>query len=460
MYAIIDIETTGGSPVNDKITEIAVFIYDGEKIVDEFVSLINPERQIPYHITQLTGISNAMVADAPKFYELARKIIEITDSMIFVAHNVSFDYGFVCQEFKNLGYEYHRDRLCTVQLSRKIIPGHRSYSLGKLCYDLNIAIAGRHRAAGDAMATVELFKLLQQKNNDQIELSTLAGIVKKDLHPSFDPTQLKALPESAGVYYFYNEHNDLIYIGKSNNIRSRILSHFRNVSTKKAFDMRNEISTLDYDLTGCELVALLRESHEIKQNKPKHNRAQRRSISGYALYTFTDEAGYIRFEISKHSLDRTGVLHSFSSKMSGSMYLQRLVDSKELCQKLCGLYQTMGSCFHYEIGCCRGACIGIESAENYNRRASEVIEMHRFRHNSFFIIDKGRTEQELAAVMVEKGKYKGFGYLDRQEYEKDPSLLPDCIHSYSDNSDIQQILRHYLREGTPEDIITFSNTFF
>lgn len=258
MYAIIDIETTGGSPLNDKITEIAVFIYDGEKIVDEFVSLINPERQIPYHITQLTGISNAMVADAPKFYELARKIIEITDSMIFVAHNVSFDYGFVCQEFKNLGYEYHRDRLCTVQLSRKIIPGHRSYSLGKLCTDLNIAIHGRHRAAGDALATVELFKLLQQKNIAQIDLSTLAGIAKKDLHPSFNPAQLKALPESAGVYYFYNEQNDLIYIGKSKNIRSRILSHFRNVSTKKAFDMRNEISSLDYDLTGCELVALLR----------------------------------------------------------------------------------------------------------------------------------------------------------------------------------------------------------
>src|SRR4030042_4501958 len=140
MYAIIDIETTGGNPKTDKITEIAVLIHDGQQIVNEFATLINPECRIPYHISALTGITNEMVADAPKFYEIARELVELTNNTIFVAHNVSFDYGFIRSEFKRLGYDYKRDQLCTVRLSRKLIPGHRSYSLGTLCDAIKISI--------------------------------------------------------------------------------------------------------------------------------------------------------------------------------------------------------------------------------------------------------------------------------------------------------------------------------
>ncbi len=164
MYAIIDIETTGGSAKSSKITEIAVFVHNGQKITGSFTSLINPEQKIPWYITRLTGISNEMVANAPKFYEVAKKIVELTAGKIFVAHNVSFDYSFVKEEFKQLGYDFQRKTLCTVQMSRKLLPGHKSYSLGKLCGDLNIVLNGRHRAAGDARATVELFELLLAKN--------------------------------------------------------------------------------------------------------------------------------------------------------------------------------------------------------------------------------------------------------------------------------------------------------
>ena len=161
MYAIIDIETTGGSHKTEKITEIAIFVHDGIKIVNEFATLINPEKDIPYFITNLTGITNAMVANAPKFYEVARRIVELTENCTFVAHNVSFDYRFVAEEFLRLGYEYKRDLLCTVRMSRKHLPGKRSYSLGNLCQELGIRVNGRHRAAGDALATVKLFELLQ-----------------------------------------------------------------------------------------------------------------------------------------------------------------------------------------------------------------------------------------------------------------------------------------------------------
>lgn len=164
MYAIVDIETTGGSHKTGKITEIAIYIHDGEKIIDSFVSLVNPECFIPEYITRLTGIDNKMVAASPKFYELAKKIVEITENKIFVAHNVNFDYNFIQKEFKELGYDFNRQKLCTVKLSRKYLPGYRSYSLGNLCDELNIEIQGRHRAGGDAYATSKLFELIMQKH--------------------------------------------------------------------------------------------------------------------------------------------------------------------------------------------------------------------------------------------------------------------------------------------------------
>ena len=163
MYAIVDIETTSGSPRTGKITEIAIFIYNGQKITDSFVSLVNPECNIPFYITNITGISDQMVADAPRFYEIAKKVVEITSNKIFVAHNVKFDYNFIRKEFEELGYQFSRKTLCTVELSRRYLPGHHSYSLGKLCSDLGIGINGRHRAAGDARATVELFEMILQK---------------------------------------------------------------------------------------------------------------------------------------------------------------------------------------------------------------------------------------------------------------------------------------------------------
>ncbi len=456
MYAIIDIETTGGSPVSEKITEIAIYLHDGKKIIDEFVTLVNPERKIPYYITQLTGISNSMVADAPKFYEIARKIVELTENQIFVAHNVNFDYNFIKQEFKHLGYNFHRDKLCTVNLSRKIIPGFKSYSLGKLCNELNIQIESRHRAAGDALATVKLFELLLSKNEDNVDFSELPGIDKKDLHPNLEPKTLQELPDEPGVYYFYDDRQNLIYIGKSKNIRTRILTHFRNASSKKAIEMRNNIAGVDYEITGSELVALLKESHEIKKLTPKYNRAQRRAMSQYGLYHYTDSSGYLRFEVGRASTERIEApICGFSSLKAGKNYLQRLVSTFNLCQKLCGLYNTNSSCFAYEVMECNGACIGKEKPKEYNVRAYKIIELHKFRHNSFFIIEKGRDENELAAVRILNGIYQGYGYLEKSSYSGDPEILSDCIRKFDDNRDIQQILRNYLKKERPIDILPY-----
>ena len=165
MYNIIDIETTGQSAKNGKITDIAIYLHNGSEIVDSFSSLVNPECSIPPFITQLTDIDNQMVANAPKFYEIAKKIVDITAGNIFIAHNVSFDYKFIQEEFSRLGYDFNRKTMCTVKMSRKYLPGHQSYSLGKICDDLDIRIDGRHRAAGDALATVKLFEIILEKHS-------------------------------------------------------------------------------------------------------------------------------------------------------------------------------------------------------------------------------------------------------------------------------------------------------
>ena len=456
MYAIIDIETTGGSPVNEKITEIAVFIHNGQQIVDEYTTLINPEKKIPYNITSLTGITNDMVADAPKFYEVARKIVEITEDKVFVAHNVSFDYNFIRQEFKRLGYQYEREKLCTVKLSRKLIPGLASYSLGRLCDALGIQVTGRHRAAGDALATASLFSMLHTINkNSGSGLLELPGISKKDLHPSLDIEKVKKLPEETGVYYFYDENQQLVYVGKSKNIRSRVFSHLGNYTTKKGMEMMQKIVDIDYELTGSELIALLKESDEIKKNKPIYNRQQRRNMFLYGLYRYTDNAGYIRFAIEKNNKKTELPLTTFSSYREALNYLGKLIDEYRLCQKLCGLYTSHSACFHYEIMECDGACIGKELPESYNLRAQQVVYLHSYEHDNFFIIDTGNYDDEISVVKIEKGMYIGFGYMQQDALSENPQLLHDCIKPFRDNRDTHQIIRSYLRKNRVKMILPF-----
>lgn len=456
MFAIIDIETTGGNPKTDKITEIAVLIHDSHKVVREYSTLINPECRIPHHISALTGITNEMVANSPKFYEIARELVEITRDTVFVAHNVAFDYGFIRSEFKRLGYEFKRDQLCTVRLSRKIIPGHRSYSLGRLCEELKISINGRHRAMGDAAATALLFEyLLEMESENNLNFINRTTRFLPDHHPSLNPAKVKDLPEEPGVYYFYNQDLDLIYIGKSRNIRSRVLSHFSNYSTNKAMQMKAQIADIDCERTGSELIALLKESFEIKKHKPLFNRRQRRSLFRYELCSHTDGNGYLRFLLKKTTEQDNLPLACFTTKAEARGFLIKIVEKYDLCQKLCGLYPTEGNCFHYEIGACKGACIGKESPEKYNQRAKQVITNCHFGIHNLLIIDEGRNTDEKSVVKIENGKYIGFGYFTPSFVESDPDLLHECVTQYPDNREVQQIIKQYLRNNKVDRIIAY-----
>ena len=456
MYAIIDIETTGGSSRIEKITEIAICLHDGNQITGEFSTLVNPERNIPYFITNLTGITNEMVEDAPRFYEIAKTIVELTEGRTFVAHNAKFDYSFIREEFKSLGFNFKRSILDTVALSRKLFPGHRSYSLGNICKDLNISINGRHRASGDALATVKLFELLLMR--DREVNGSNPGLMKNKrlskLHPGLDISKIDNIPEEPGIYYFYNEKRELIYIGKSRNLQQRISTHLSNNTTNRAMEMRDLIADIDWELTGSELIALLKESSEIKENKPVYNRAQRRTSFHWGIFTFFDDLGYLNYKYGNLDNDDAPV-SVFSSRDKSRAKLDSIVERYNLCQKLSGLYETESACFHHQVGICRGACCGKETPEEYNKRALKAIEEFVFTRRNFFVIDKGRDEDEKCAVKIINGKYAGYGYFNINEMGFGLSALHECINPSSDNRDIQVILKQYLKNNRVEKIIDF-----
>ncbi|MHC1703217.1 MAG: exonuclease domain-containing protein [Tenuifilaceae bacterium] len=456
MYTIIDIETTGGSPLNDKITEIAIYVHDGKKIIDEYTTLINPERAIPYYISQMTGITDDMVSDAPRFFEVARKIVELTEGNIFVAHNAPFDYRFIQSEFKQLGYSFDRDTLCTVRLSRKLIPGKASYSLGNLCNDLGIGIRDRHRAAGDALATVKLLELLLEVNNAGDQPIHNATIDRKGLHPDLHLDILTNIPEETGVYYMYDDRGVLIYIGKSVNIRQRVLQHLGTPKTNRASEMRSRIAEITYDVTGSELIALLLETQEIKQNKPVFNRLGRRSGNRLGLFQSENDQGYLCLNVKRMTSVEEIPIATFTNVDESKVFLERLMEKFDLCQKLCGLYTSSGSCFHYEIKQCSGACIGEEDAEVYNQRAINAIDSIGLSKKSFLLFDKGRNTNEKSVVKVVNGKLIGYGFFDPISLDGNIGLIDDIISPCSDNRDAHHIIRSFLGKARPGSVVYFN----
>lgn len=456
MYAVLDIETTGGNARSEKITEIAIFIHDGEKVIKEFSSLINPEKTIPPFISRLTGISDEMVASAPKFYEVAKDIVELTNGKTIVAHNVQFDYGFMREEFRSLGFSFHRCTLCTVKLARKIIPGHRSYSLGNICSLLGISNDARHRAAGDALATVKLFDLLLSKDSHgfiQKSINNDPALMK--LPPNLNREDVNRLPEETGVYYFHNEKGNIIYIGKSKNIRKRALSHFAEKDSPKSLSMKTEICSITYELTGSELVALLLESDEIKKHKPRFNRMQRESYYQWGIFKTVNEDGYITLRTARLKSGEEEPLITVRNAEEAGEILAAQVNKYNLCQKLCGLYDIKYACFRYHVRECKGACIGKENPEAYNKRVIQLIRRWRYENQNFFILGEGRGKNEQSVVAVENGRYIGFGYVEADMPVTTHDELRQYIKKYVDNRDVQRIIQRHLQHPNTGKVITY-----
>lgn len=386
-----------------------------------------------------------MLRNAPKFYEVAKRIVEITEDTILVAHNAQFDYRILKTEFSRLGFQFERETLCTVELAKGLIPNQQSYSLGKLARALGIPVSDRHRAAGDAQATVKLFQMLMDKDSQKtIIQESIRSKPKYQLEPRHIDI-IDKLPSITGVYYIHKEDGEIIYIGKSKNIKKRINQHFTSTSPKSK-KIQLQVAAVTYESTGSELVALLKESEEIKKNKPIFNRALRRTIFTHALYSFQDEQGYINLKIDKVD-GRKKPITTFSNRASAKSFLFKWVEEYELCQKLAGVYETKTNCFNYTIKSCNGACIQLENPETYNERVSRLIEKNTYHDQNMVIIDKGREIDERSAIFIENGVFKGLGFFSLNYQINNIDVLKSFITPMQNNRDTQHIIQNYIRKN-------------
>ncbi len=457
MYAIVDIETTGGYAANHRITEIAIYFHDGVQVTDHYQTLVNPGRNIPYYITGLTGITTEMVFNAPAFKDVAEEIHKRLEGKVFVAHNAHFDYSFLKKEFEQAGIQWQSKKLCTVRLSRKIIPGLRSYSLGSLAESLGIEIANRHRADGDASATVRIFDLLLQRDRD----SYIRKALKKNsgetiLPPNLLKAEFDKLPAKCGVYYFHDARGKVIYVGKAINIKKRIAGHFTGDAREWSRSrIRNEIHHISYELTGNELIALILESQEIRRLWPKYNQAQKYRVEEWGIYGYEDRNGFLRF--SANTVTRgSHPLIRFSTKGDAWNFLWQKVREYELCPKLSGLQVSKGLCFEYQTGTCKGGCMGLETARKYNRRVEKAIRSFCDKGSNAAIIGKGRHRDEHSLVLVEEGNYGGFGFFNCDVSISDLESAKTYVGKSTQTSVAQNLVNSYLMNPRGAEVIMLS----
>jgi DNA polymerase-3 subunit epsilon len=445
LYAIVDIETTGGHASGSGITEVAIYIHDGNKVLESFQTLINPQQNIPVYITALTGINNAMLVSAPTFDEVAPEIFELLNNHIFVAHNVNFDYSFLKHHLKTAGYELNIKKLCTIRLCRKVFPGLPSYSLGNLCRNLNIEIENRHRADGDAKATVILFdKILQSDGQLHINAMLKKSSAEQWLPLQLDKSIIEKLPASPGVYYFHNKKGKIIYVGKAINIKKRVSSHFtHNDGEKKRQNFLRLVANITYHACANELHALVLESTEIKRLWPKYNYSQKQPTQKYALYSFEDNRGYIRLAIDKRKKNLPA-LYNFNLLHEGLVLLKNMVDQFELNKKLCYLDKTPFAEKDIEF---------TEDPIFYNGKVKTALQSLEVQLPTFAIIDDGLTKAEKLCLLVERGSFWGMGYIPAIHPIKNVYELKEKIVPYADNDYIRNSIYSFAEANPAKKIM-------
>lgn len=453
MYAIVDIETTGGHASANGITDIAIILHNGQKVYYKFESLINPKQPIPVYIQALTGINNDMVKEAPAFTEVAANIYALLQDKIFVAHNVNFDYSFIKYHLAAAGFDLQCKKLCTLRLSRKIIPGYPSYSLGKLCHYLGIENDSRHRAMGDAFATSTLFsKLLKEDKENHIQLSLKQKSKEQVLPPNLPYEIVNDLPENTGVYYFHDKKGKVIYVGKAKNIKKRILSHFTgNNSNKQRQNFLREIYNISWQVCGTELMSLILEATEIKKLWPTYNRSLKRFDHAYALYKYEDQNGYLRLLIGKKKKYNQAV-HTFGLMLEGYELLRKLVLEFNLCPKLCFIQNNKEVCLGSINNHCKGACLGNETYTEYNLRVYKAIEHLQIIMPSFLIYDEGRNFDERSFILIEKGQFYGMGYSGEAFDITNLNVLKEALVLYPESDYIKNLIYKFAA-STPEKVI-------
>ncbi|GGG46802.1 exonuclease [Croceivirga lutea] len=424
VYAVLDIESTGGKYNEEGIMEIAIYRFDGHAVTDQFISLINPEKEIQPFVVKLTGINAKMLRTAPKFHEVAKRIVEITDGATLVAHNAQFDYRILRTEFRRLGYNFQRKTLCTVDLSKQLMPEAESHSLGKLVRSLGIPVSDRHRANGDAQATLKLFKLLLQKDTNK---DILKSVVRSETLGELSPTQLdivENLPSETGVYYMHDKKGNIIFIGKTKNIKKRVNQHFTNVS-ELAKKLQKETKNVTFEKTGSELVALLKEYNELKKNRPVYNK---KTSTGYShgIFMYTDESG-LNVLKPERANGQPNRLSSFSSLKASKNFVEKV--SSEV------------------------ALDPTEDPTVHNNKILELFKKYSIDKRNLILLDRGRELGEQSAVLIKNGNVSGIAFTELNHQINNLNVLENIAVPVKSDKETVLITESYLRKKNRLKII-------
>ena len=446
--AFVDIETTGGRTSYDRIIEIGIVRVENGEITKTYSSLINPQTHLPPEIIRLTGITEGELSTAPTFREIASDILDILEDCTFVAHNVRFDYGFLKTEFKRLNQTFASKHFCTVRLSRALYPQERHHNLDSLIQRFNLSVANRHRAFDDAHAIYTFYKKAQQSFPDELFTNAIKTVLKKPYLPvQLSSNILDALPELPGVYLFYGSEGIPLYIGKSINIKERVLSHFSgDIHSPLEMKIAQQVESIETFTTAGELGALFLESKLIKEQLPLFNRKLRRKKELVALRNTRDEKGYPL--VTMETLTQTPLsdlptfLGFFNSRKQAKDYLAMLAKEHTLCEKLLGLEKTSGACFGYRLDKCKGACMGKEKILSYTLRFQEAFVGSKIRPWPFpravVIEEKNQLTNTTDYFMVDNWCFLGKTTLDENGNRRTEQ------EDYEFDLDTYKILRQYI----------------
>jgi len=469
--ACVDLETTGGNAHYNRVIEVGIVVLRGVEVVEEWSSLVNPGTRIPGNIERFTGITNDMVVDAPPFAALRDDILSRLSDRLFVAHNARFDYGFLRSEFRRLDVRFRSPVLCTVKLSRRVDPGVRGHGLDAVMERYALACNARHRALGDARVLADFLARLRAER-DPGELDSIVTELTRDaqLPPQLDPQIAEDLPEGPGVYRFLGEDGALLYVGKSNNLRTRVLSHFASDHrSSKELRLSRQVRHVDWIETAGEFGALIREARLVKELAPLHNRRLRQSSEAWVI-RLRQSGDELRADIvtldsaeesppaSRQTATVSGgaaqplaELHGpFRSESDARRALDELVRANGLCPRSLGLERGEGSCFGFQVGRCRGACCGKEPAALHAARTRMALMRHKLRGWPF----RGRiavTERDWRGL-VEMHVFDRWRYLGTVSRDEPPEGLPAAA-SMGFDLDSYRILCRYLDRPRPRTSI-------
>lgn len=431
MYAIVDIETTGGYAAANDITEIAIVLHDGQRVTEVFETLIKPTVSIPYFIQSLTGINHAMVETAPRFSDLAPLIYEKLKGRVFVAHNVNFDYSFIKHHLSAAGFDLVSQKLCTVRLARKVFPMLASYSLGNLCRHFNIEIHNRHRAGGDATATAKLFDhMLRNNGHEHIIQFLKRNSREQSLPPNLPKEQVEQLPYTPGVYYFHDIKGRVIYVGKARNIRYRVCSHFTHNGTgRQRQEFLRNIHSISYQNCGTELMAFILENIEIRKYWPIYNSSQKSFTPVFGLYSYEDQNGYHRLAIEKKK-PNLKAYYTFNTINEGMQLLNRLSNKFSL------------------------STDPNDSVDSYNARVFEAVDYLEQTLPTFAVMDeRSDVADGSSCILIEKGRFYGMGYVpsDATVYSYDE--LKTYLQPYPENDYIRGLVYQYVQKRPEKKLV-------